>query len=173
MFLLFPNFYFMISKAQFIDSFMHEMKIIQHLGTKVTAEMLSYQPSEKQRTTLELMQYLGHIFSSGVQMNISADSAKYMEYAQSAPTVTLENFGQVIADQAMFVQEKLNELSDEALQEKITIFGFEMTRAMHMMSLIKWAAAYKTQLFLYIKANGNHSIGTSNLWGGMDMPPQV
>jgi hypothetical protein len=35
------------------------------------------------------------------------------------------------------------------------------------------AAAYKTQLFLYIKANGNHDIGTMNLWAGMDQAPSM
>jgi hypothetical protein len=35
--------------------------------------------------------------------------------------------------------------------------------------LLQWAAAYKMQLFLYIKQMGI-KVGTSNVWGGMDMP---
>lgn len=162
----------MITTAQFIESFTHEMNVIRHLATKITPAMLSYRPSEKQRSTLELMQYLGHIFATGVQANSVGETSAYSEFAKAAPTVSLENFDQIIADETALVEEKMNGLSEEALSEKITIFGFELTRGMHMLNLIKWAAAYKTQLFLYIKANGNHDIGTSNLWGGMDMPPQ-
>ena len=32
-------------------------------------------------------------------------------------------------------------------------------------------AAYRTQLFLYLKACGRHELGTSNLWGGVDAAP--
>jgi hypothetical protein len=33
-------------------------------------------------------------------------------------------------------------------------------------------AAYRTQLFLYLKACGREELGTMNLWAGMDMPPK-
>ena len=33
-------------------------------------------------------------------------------------------------------------------------------------------AAYRTQLFLYLKACGREELSTMNLWGGMDMPPK-
>jgi hypothetical protein len=29
-------------------------------------------------------------------------------------------------------------------------------------------AAYRTQLFLYLKANGHTELNTLNLWGGVD-----
>jgi hypothetical protein len=41
-----------------------------------------------------------------------------------------------------------------------------------MLNVMKWAVAYKMQLFLYIKANGNHDINTSNLWRGVDPAPK-
>ena len=31
-------------------------------------------------------------------------------------------------------------------------------------------AAYRTQLFLYLKACGREELGTVNLWGGVDAP---
>jgi hypothetical protein len=34
-------------------------------------------------------------------------------------------------------------------------------------------AAYRTQLFLYLKACGREELSTYNLWGGMDAPPQA
>ncbi len=31
-------------------------------------------------------------------------------------------------------------------------------------------AAYRTQLFLYLKACGREELGTMNLWAGVDQP---
>ena len=50
----------MITKQQFLDSCLNEIRIIKHLYGKVTPEMLSYRPTEKQRSMLELLQYLSH-----------------------------------------------------------------------------------------------------------------
>jgi hypothetical protein len=45
------------------------------------------------------------------------------------------------------------------------------TRAGHMMwSVYNWHVAYKTQIFLQLKAAGLSDIGTMNLWAGMDAP---
>ena len=33
------------------------------------------------------------------------------------------------------------------------------------------SAAYRTQLFLYLKASGREELGSSNLWSGVDQPP--
>src|SRR5476651_2209771 len=50
----------MISKEQFLASSLREIEIIKHLYAKITPEMLSYRPSEKQRSLLELLQYISH-----------------------------------------------------------------------------------------------------------------
>lgn len=162
----------MITKQQFIESLSAEIEIIRHLGTKITEDMLAYRPSEKQRTLLELMNYLGHIFSTGVAVNIEGNTNRYMEIAQNAPVVTLENFDSVMNDQKEYVIEKLSALTDEQLVEVTDFFGGKAPRGIHMFNVMKWAVAYKMQLFLYIKANGNHDISTSNLWRGVDMAPK-
>ncbi len=161
----------MITKQQFIESLCAEIDIIRHLGTKIDENMLSYRPSEKQRTLLELMNYLGHIFSTGVTVNIEGNTNRYMEIAQSAPVVTLENFDSVMKNQKEYVVEKITGLTDEQLAEVTDFFGGKAPRAIHMFNVMKWAVAYKMQLFLYIKANGNHDISTANLWRGVDMAP--
>ena len=162
----------MITKQHFIESLCAEIDIIRHLGTKVDESMLSYRPSEKQRTLLELMNYLGHIFSTGVAVNIEGNTNRYMEIAQSAPTVTLENFDTVMKEQSDYVSENVSKLTDEQLAEVTDFFGGKAPRSIHMLNVMKWAVAYKMQLFLYIKANGNHDISTSNLWRGVDMAPK-
>jgi hypothetical protein len=162
----------MISQKEFIDSLVGEIQIIRHLGTKITPDMLAYRPHEKQRTMLELMQYLGHIFDTGVSLNIAGNMGAYKELTENLPVVTLENFDTTMAAQAEAIHQKLAGLSEESLNEEIEIFGRKMKRSMHMFGVLRWAAAYKMQLFLYIKANGNHDIGTMNLWAGMDAAPK-
>ena len=38
--------------------------------------------------------------------------------------------------------------------------------------VISGFAAYRTQLFCYLKSCGQQELGTVNLWAGMDMPPK-
>lgn len=162
----------MISQKEFIDSFTAEIAIIRHLGAKITPSMLDHRPHEKQRSLLELMNYLGHIFVTGVALNIAGNMSAYQELASNHPVVTLENFDQIMAEEAEAVRAKLEKLTDTELSEEIEIFGRKASRAMHMVGVMKWAVAYKMQLFLYIKACGNHDIGTSNLWAGVDPAPK-
>ena len=160
----------MITKKQFLNSFAAEMNIIRHLGTKVEASMLDYRPSEKQRSTLELMNYLGHIFDVSTTLISAGDMSNYMELIKAAPVVTLENFDQVMRDQTATVVAKIEALADADFEKEINMFGRMDTVSMHLFGISKIAAAYKMQLFLYIKANGKHDIGTSNLWAGVDAP---
>ena len=162
----------MISKEQFVGALMHELNVIRHLGEKVTPEMLAYRPSDKQRTTLELMQYLGQIFLTITKMAAAKDTSIYAALSEAAPTVTLENFDEVMTKQAETVNEELMALRDEDFKQDFAMFGTTQSLALHLLILLKIASAYKTQLFLYLKANGMHDIGTMNLWAGMDMPAQ-
>ncbi len=117
----------MYTKEQLIAAMRNEFRIIKHLAEKIPADTEGYKPTEKQRTTLELLQYLSIIFVA---------------------------------------------FTDEELAVVINLYGMgDKPKATYLVEcLLKWAAAYKMQLFLYIKSSGNSSIGTSNLWGGMDMP---
>ena len=162
----------MISKTQYIDSITHDIQIMRHLATKIEPSMLDYRPSDKQRTTLELMQYLGHIFDTAVDIITAGTTDGFMAYVEKAPKVTLENFDSVMEAQAASVRAKIEAMSDEFLNKEMMIFNYNAPASMHLLNILKWASAYKMQLFLYIKANGKHDIGTSNLWGGMDMPPK-
>lgn len=162
----------MITRQEFIESFTKEIDIIRHLATKVTPAMLDYRPHEKQRSMQDLMQYLGHIFDLGTTLIVNGNSNNYMDLAKNAPTVTLVTFDHIMKDQSEHVVSMINGFSDESLTEEIEIFGRKASRAMHMLGVMKWAVAYKMQLFLYIKACGNHDISTMNLWVGVDPSPK-
>ncbi len=163
----------MISKQQYIESILTEIAIIRHLGTKVTADMLAYRPHEKQRTMLELMHYMGHAFETGVLANIAGDSAVFIERAKNAPHITLETFDAAMERQTESIRTHVEALTEEDFKREANVFGRTATLAMHLLSVMKWATAYKMQFFLYLKACGNHDINTSNLWRGTDPAPKI
>ena len=162
----------MITKKQFINSFTKELDIIRHLGTKVEDSILEYKPTEKQRTTLELMNYLGHIFNTGVSIIVEGSSKNYQEITKDVPVVTLSNFDLVMQMQTKTVVEKIEALTEDQLAEEIEIFGNKDTCTAHLLGVSKWASAYKMQFFLYIKSCGKHDLNTSNLWRGVDSAPK-
>ncbi len=161
----------MITKQQYIDSFIKEIDIIKHLAEKVTPAMLEYRPTPKQRSTFELMQYLGH--ASHTAISVFIDQTKnYMELAKAKDEITVENFASKMDAQAAFIREQVGALTDEQLESETDFFGSKEKLSTHLLSALKWITAYKMQFFLYIKANGVDSIGTSNVWGGYDMRPK-
>ena len=57
------------------------------------------------------------------------------------------------------------------LRAEITMFGTKTTRGAWLVNLVLCGcAAYRTQLFLYLKACGRDELSTMNLWAGMDDP---
>lgn len=161
----------MYTKQNLIDSVANEFRILKHLTEKIPAGTEGYKPTEGQRTTLELLQYLSHIFVSATQTILAG------AYDPSAPRadtsgVTIANFPEMLDAQFAEFSALMEKFDDAELEKVINIYGMgEKTKGVYLVeNLLKWLGAYKTQLFLYIKASGNTSLGTSNLWGGVDMP---
>jgi hypothetical protein len=51
------------------------------------------------------------------------------------------------------------------------MFGQKHSRGGFIVNLVLCGcAAYRTQLFLYLKACGREELSTMNLWAGMDAP---
>ncbi|MCX6599281.1 MAG: hypothetical protein NTV70_23255, partial [Acidobacteria bacterium] len=73
--------------------------------------------------------------------------------------------------QSAFYAEAINGFSDEELQGEIEMFGSKFLRGAMLVSMVlSGHAAYRTQLFCYLKACGREELGTANLWMGMDAP---
>ena len=54
---------------------------------------------------------------------------------------------------------------------EIQMFGHPTTRGAFIVKYVLGGhAAYRTQLFLYLKACGHDELATSNLWSGADPP---
>jgi hypothetical protein len=66
----------------------------------------------------------------------------------------------------------LGDWTDADFRTEIEMFGTKTTRGAFIVNLVLGgSAAYRTQLFLYLKACGREDLNTMNLWGGIDPPP--
>lgn len=160
------------TQQNFIDSVTQEFAILKHLSTKIPTGTDGYKPTDGQRTTLELLQYLSTIFAAYVEVIYKNDTTLFVELSAGSKTTTVENFGQKMDTQLELFKTRLAQFSDSDFATVVNIYGSgDKTKAVYLMEWItKWLAAYKMQLFLYIKSSGNTSISTMNLWAGMDMP---
>ncbi len=160
----------MLTKQDYIESLQHEFRVIRHLFEQAPTGMWDYRPTEKQRSTRELLAYLATI--GGNMMNALVDDGKWSDdYTAQIESITPENFIEKIIENEQWVIESFNKLTDEDLVKEIDLFGMKVMapKRKYLGDLVKVLVAYKMQLFLYIKSSGNQNIGTSDLWGGFSM----
>lgn len=160
----------MYTKEQIWNSFKKEFNILKHLAEKIPAGGEHHKPTEKQRTTLELMHYIAGFGGGMFNVIKSGEGAAFMNYASIVKDITVANFATAIDAQEIAMKEIFDAFTPELLSEEISVWGSTQSRAVFLLECLKMLTAYKMQLFLYAKAAGNHAIGTSNLWAGMDMP---
>lgn len=163
----------MITKEQYLGILGNEFRIIKHLAEKIKPEQLTHKPTEPQRNMQELMTYLTQIFISGVEGIITGDGSAYKKYLGVGEPATLENFAEMMDKEFAEVEKLINSLSEEDMETEVNMWGRNQSKALHLMGMLSIAAAYKMQLFLYMKQSGTENIGTMNLWAGMDQPPKV
>ncbi|MGE3403305.1 MAG: hypothetical protein AB7K63_11985, partial [Vicinamibacterales bacterium] len=76
-----------------------------------------------------------------------------------------------LAAQADTYAALLGDYTDADFREEIDMFGRKTTRGNFLVnSVLSGCAAYRTQLFLYLKACGRDELNTMNLWAGIDAP---
>lgn len=162
----------MITKEQFLGLVMREVKIMKHLSTKILPGTLDYKPTEKQRTTLELLRYLSGATVAVLKYILSPDMKIFEEAKKATENMAAEEFPMAMDRQAEEIKRILmEEYTEEKLQGEVDLWntGAKMSRSFHLIDFaLEQMVAYRMQLFLYIKASGNTSIGTNNLWRGED-----
>ena len=167
-----------LTKQELIASLQNEVRILLHLSGKVDRKQLDYRPTPKQRSTLELLQYLvvmGPMLIRGVKAGAFDWAAWHAALAEA----NAMNFDQVlgaIEKQSATYARLIGEFSDADFRGEIDLFGRGKTsRGSVIVNMVLGGyAAYRTQLFLYLKACGREELNTTNLWFGVDVPvPKV
>ena len=165
-----------LTKPELISALQNEVRILLHLASKVDKSMLDYRPTPKQRSTLELLRYLS-IMGPGLVKATKAGAFDVPAWTAAQEAANARDFDQTvaaIAAQSDAYATLVNDISDEEMRGQIEMFGSKPTRGSFLVSLVLGGcAAYRTQLFLYLKACGREELGTVNLWGGVDAPAAV
>ncbi len=160
-----------ISKQDLIDTLQKEVHILVHLAGKVKPEMLDYRPTPKQRSVIELLRYMT-VMGPVLVRSIKAGAFLMDEWTAADAAAAAMGFDEVVASlasQAEGYVASINDFSDEELATRIEMFGSSATRGRMLVDMIVAGhAAYRTQLFCYLKSCGREELNTMNLWAGID-----
>jgi hypothetical protein len=169
-----------LTKDELIASLQNEVRILVHLAGKVDKSKLDYRPSPKQRTTLELLQYMAIMGPTQISVIQTGTfdrptlSKLWTPAEAQAKTMTFERTIVAIQEQSAQYASLLGAWSEADFRADVDMFGNKSSRGYLIVNLVLGGhAAYRTQLFCYLKACGQHDLNTMYLWAGADAPPSV
>ena len=164
-----------LTKDELISALQNEVRILLHLASKVDPAKLDYRPTPKQRSMLELLQYMvivGPIHVRSIKAgSFDLDAWRNMWRAEEsvAKAMNLEEVKAAIGKQPALFAELLGSCSDADLRAEIEMFGRKASRGATLVNLVLCHyVAYRMQLFLYLKGCGREELSTLNLWAGVD-----
>ena len=164
-----------LTKEELIAALRNEVRILVHLAGKVDQSKLDYRPTPKQRSTLELLQYMAimgptqlAVIRTGV-FDRSALSGAWTPAEAAAKTMTFDEVVSAIQKQSDEFALLLGGWTDADFRSEIDVFGRKSSRGSLLVNLVlSGYAAYRTQLFCYLKSCGREELNTMNLWAGVD-----
>jgi hypothetical protein len=163
-----------LTKSEFVSALQNEVRILLHLATKIDRAKLDYRPTPKQRSTIELLRYLSMMGPALVQAAKAGafDGAAWAAAEQAAAARTFDEALAAIATHTDSYAALLADVGDQDLRAEIDPFGAgKSSRGSFLVNqVLCGCAAYRTQLFLYLKACGREELNTWNLWVGIDEP---
>ncbi len=162
-----------LTTEELIASLQNEVRILLHLAGKIDRAQLDYRPTAKQRSTIELLRYLS-IMGPGLVNAIKTGSFDGEAWGKAVAAAAEKDLDAILADIGAQPEMYAKELPGIDLAVEMDLFGRKHSLGYHTVNLVlSGHAAYRTQLFLYLKACGREELSTYNLWGGMDAPPQA
>jgi hypothetical protein len=163
-----------LNKAELIASLQHEVRVLLHLAGKIDRTKLDYRPTPKQRSTIELLRYLSMMGPTLIQYALAQtpDPALWTTAAQAADARDFDQTVAAIAAHTDAYATLLAGVTDADFRVEVDSFdGGKTSRGALIVNLVLCGcAAYRTQLFVYLKACGREELGTMNLWAGTDAP---
>jgi hypothetical protein len=165
-----------LTKSELIAALQNEVRILLHLASKIDRAQLDYRPTPKQRSTLELLQYLSVMGPRTLQYAVTGtfDMASWTAAEQAAAARDFDQAVAAIAAHSDAYATLLADMSDADFRGEIGEGAAKSTRgALIVNYVLCGCAAYRMQLFLYLKASGREELATINLWAGADAPAAV
>ena len=160
-----------LTKPELIASLQNEVRILLHLASKIDRAKLDYRPTPKQRSTIELLRYLTMMGPALVEVAKAGkfDPPGWTTAEAAADALDFDHAVAKIAAHTESYATLLGEMSDADFRAEIEPFGEKTSRGAFIVNnVLSGCAAYRTQLFLYLKASGREELNTMNLWAGVD-----
>jgi hypothetical protein len=165
-----------LTKDEIIAQLQKEVRILLHLAGKIDRSKLDYRPTPTQRSTIELLRYLqimGPSLVRGIKTG-GFDVARWQADTAAANAMNFDELLTAIGKQSAEYAALLGEWTDADFRGEIEMFGRKASRAAFLLELVLGGcAAYRTQLFCYLKSCGRDELTTMNLWQGIDTPAAV
>lgn len=146
-----------------------EIALLKQLAPFIREEDLAFRPAEKVRSTYELMQYLSGIGATMLRWFIKNDlnPEEWVKIRAYRATLTRENFVERLDQQWIDIQAYMAEISDEDFEHRLVELPNKEKMVLSAAILnapLKWLTAYRMELFVYLKLNGQVELGTREAW---------
>ena len=165
-----------ITRSELMASLQNEVRILLHLASKIDRAQLDYRPTPKQRSTLELLKYLSVMGPRSLEYARSGtfDLASWTAAEQAAAARDFDQTVAAIAGHSDTYATLLADMSDADFRVEIGEGAARSTRGAFIVNFVLCGcAAYRMQLFLYLKASGREELASINVWAGVDAPAAV
>ena len=160
-----------LTKSELVALLQKEVRLLLHLTMKIDPDMLDYRPTPKQRSTIELLRYLvnmGPLLVKAIKSG-TFDVEAWQAATAKANAADFDGVLAMIRAQEAEYSNLLASWTEADFRGSIEMFGRSATRAAWLLELVlNGCAAYRTQLFCYLKSCGRDELTTSNLWQGVD-----
>ena len=165
-----------LTKTELLACLQNEVRILIHLAGKLDRSALEYRPTPKQRSALELLRYLSIMGPTLIRWsNGQAGPAAWKAALEEADRRDFDQTVAAIGGQNQLYERLLADMPDDAFRAEVD--NFDGSRTSRGVFIVKYVlsghAAYRTQLFLYLKSCGCDDLNTRNLWSGADAPTTV
>ena len=158
-------------KKQLLNSIEKEINICRRLYTKIQPAQMNYRPKEGIRSTSELLQYLCVIVSAMPTYWLKKENTDFDSFYGSmiaaSKEISQDDFITVMDKQLTTIKELFEQVSEEDLLHQEVAYPWGGTAPLGegiIETSVKWAAAYKLQLFLFIKLSQDTNLGTADAW---------
>lgn len=160
-----------LTREELVSSLQNEVRILLHLASRIDRSQLDYRPTPNQRSILELLRYLTMMGPEAIACIRSGifDPASWRASEAAADRLDFDQVLAAIEEQTTRYADLIGEFSDADLRDEIDLLFWTGSRGSILVKLVLCGqAAYRAQLFLYLKSCGCADLNTSNLWAGVD-----
>ena len=165
----------MITKDDVLFEMLRECDVCVHLHAKLSAGALDYRPTPKQRSTLELLRYLSFCGTAFLRSALDGNWDAYSALEAESKTLAAGDFPAAMERQKAAIRAVFAEFTDADLASRRvkSPTGEDLPLGRALLDLpLRFLVGYRMQLFLYAKAAGAESLGTSDCWWGIEWPKE-